>query len=132
MVKIVGTERDFQAAVVRLAKLCRWRVYWTHDSRHSPAGWPDLVLVREPVTLFRELKRDAGPSRITPEQRETIRALQDCGLDAAFWSPEDWSEIEHVLTAKPHRSGVRPPAPAVQLCGNGRGNETRPGRRIAD
>ena len=93
-------ERNFQASVVHLAKLAGWRVYWTHNSRHSPAGWPDLVLIRGSRIIFRELKRDTRPSRVTRDQRETLEALREAGQDAAVWTPEDWPEIEKTLTRR--------------------------------
>ena len=97
-------ERDFQAAVVRLARLCGWRVYCVHDSRHSPAGWPDLVLLRGRRILYRELKRDGRASRLTPEQRDTLAALEHAGQDAAVWTPDDWPDIERTLARPPRGS----------------------------
>lgn len=91
------SEKGFQQAVVDVARLCGWRVYWTHNSRNSPAGWPDLVLIRPPECIFRELKRDSRPSRVTPDQRDTMDALTDCGLDVSVWTPDDWPLIEHTL-----------------------------------
>ena len=99
-------ERNFQRAVVDLAKTLGWAVYWTHNSRHSPAGWPDLVLTWNPMdgtrgrVMFRELKRDRRPSRVTDDQRECLEALTAAGLDAKVWTPEDWPEIQQALTRR--------------------------------
>ena len=68
-----------------------WRSYHTYDSRRSAPGWPDLVLLRGGVALFRELKLDKG--RLTAAQVEWIEALRGAGLDASVWRPRDWETI---------------------------------------
>ena len=88
-------EKEFQAAVRELAKACGWASYCTWDSRHSPPGWPDLVLLRGDRALFRELKTNQG--KLTPEQTETLERLTAAGLDAGVWRPSDWPEIERAL-----------------------------------
>ena len=70
------------------AKALGWEVWWTHDSRHSPKGWPDLVLARPPRLLFRELK--AGRGKLTEAQADCLGSLRRCGLDAAIWHERDW------------------------------------------
>jgi hypothetical protein len=67
------TERAWQQTVVELAQLLGWRVCFTHDSRRSPAGWPDLVLCRPPELIVVELKSARGSVR--PEQRAWLEAL---------------------------------------------------------
>ena len=89
-------ERDFQAAVVELARLAGWRCYHTFDSRRSEPGFPDLCLVRGGQIVFAELKTAHG--RLSAAQREWLAALGACpGVDAVLWRPEDWDEIEGVL-----------------------------------
>lgn len=61
--ELTPTEADFQGRVIGLAKSLGWSVYHTHYSKHSEAGFPDLVLVRPPRLIFAELK--VWP-RITP------------------------------------------------------------------
>lgn len=90
------TERDFQATVVETARLLGWRVYHTHDSRRSEPGFPDLVLVRERV-VWAELKTDSVRSRLTPEQRSWVDALQRAGGEVHVWRPRDWPLIEQTL-----------------------------------
>ena len=53
--------------------------------------------------MFRELKRDARPSRVTEEQRRCLEALTVAGLDAKVWTPDDWPEIERTLTSHKQR-----------------------------
>jgi hypothetical protein len=90
------SEAAFMAQVRRLASLRRWLCFRPYDSRRSPSGFPDLVLVRGPVLLYRELKTDRG--RLTPGQRQWLRALILAGADAAIWTPKNWPEIEETLT----------------------------------
>jgi hypothetical protein len=61
------TERDFQRAVVELARLMGWRVHHTRPALtqrgrwltpiQGDAGFPDLVLCRPPRLVLAELKR---------------------------------------------------------------------------
>jgi hypothetical protein len=80
---------------VRYARLMGWSVFFVHDSRHSPAGWPDLVLIRRPRIVFAELKSERG--RLTDDQRQTIEELRACGQEVFVWKPSAWQEIEEVL-----------------------------------
>jgi hypothetical protein len=91
------SEASFQRAVVELAELCRWRVYWTHDSRRSPKGYPDLTLVRDRV-VWAELK--TGRGRPTVEQLGWLASIRAAGGEAYLWRPECWPEIEQVLTGQ--------------------------------
>ncbi len=74
-------------------------VYHTHDSRHSEAGFPDLVIVGPGGCLFRELKGDGG--KVSPAQQKWVDALVAAGQDAGFWWPDDLrsGRITRELTA---------------------------------
>jgi VRR-NUC domain len=86
------TEKQFQASVVEVARLHRWRVYHTHDSRRSEPGFPDLVMVRRRRIVFAELKAEKG--RVTDTQREWIGALRMASACEVYvWRPSDWDEI---------------------------------------
>jgi hypothetical protein len=89
------TEKSFQAAVVQLARLTGWKLFYVRESVGSPHGWPDLVLCRGGVLLARELKTESG--RLSAHQREWIAALEQCGIDVAVWRPRDWPTIEATL-----------------------------------
>ena len=102
-------ERDFQRAVVDLARLCGWRVHHTRPALtrtgawRTPimgdAGFPDLVLCRGGRVIFAELKR-AG-NRPTAEQQAWLNALQQCaGVEVYLWTPADWDAITAVLTRR--------------------------------
>lgn len=82
------------AQVVQFAKLSGWLVYHTHDSRRSPEGFPDLVLVRGPRLVVAELKSETGV--LSPAQKEWISALSRTA-ETYVWRPSDWPEIEETL-----------------------------------
>lgn len=84
------SEAFFQSEVIRLAKALGWVYYHTHDSRRSPAGFPDLVLMHrgQGRVIYRELKTERG--RVTAAQRDWQDGLVLCGVDAAVWRPSDW------------------------------------------
>ena len=85
-------ERDFAQAVVDLAVWCGWRVYRTWNSRHSPRGFPDVVLVRPPAVVIAELKSDCG--RVSPAQGDWLEDLAQCpGIEVYLWRPADWDAI---------------------------------------
>jgi len=88
------SERQWQQQVLELATLYRWTWYHTHDSRRSPAGFPDLVLVRDRV-LFVELKTDRG--RLTTEQLRWQNELYHAGAEVFVWRPGDLVLVKRVL-----------------------------------
>jgi hypothetical protein len=93
------TEKSFMASVVKYANLMGWRHYHTHRSEKSPAGFPDLVLVRarhpKPRVVFAELKAQRTP--VTDDQREWIADLRACGQEAYIWRPSMWQAVERIL-----------------------------------
>lgn len=86
---------------MEFARLSGWVLYHTHDSRRSPAGFPDLVLVRERV-VFAELKAEKG--RVTPEQLAWLGRLWQAGAEAYLWRPSGWPEIERLLGRRRERA----------------------------
>ena len=101
------TERDFQQQVIDLARLCGWRIAHFRPARtergwrtavQGDTGWPDLVLCRPPVTLFRELKAEKG--KLTDDQAAWLAQLAACGLDTDTWRPSDWPDIEAALASR--------------------------------
>ena len=101
---------SFEKAVFDLAGLCGWRIasfrgvriqrrngsfyYSTPVQRHGK-GWPDAVLVRGSVILFRELK--AGSGRRSRAQVDWHERLEAAGCDVAVWRDTDWPTIEREL-----------------------------------
>ena len=93
-------ENHLRQTVVEMAKALGWRVYTTWISVHSPAGFPDLVLVRPPRLIFAELKREPGKEKgqSTSDQYEWLADLQACeGVEAFLWRPSDREQVEKVL-----------------------------------
>lgn len=82
------TERQLRDGIATLARTLGWLVYFTHDSRRSPPGYPDLTLVRDGRIVFAELKTMKG--RLRPEQREWLNELDRTGAEVCLWRPSDW------------------------------------------
>lgn len=91
------TEKAFQADVVRLAESLGWEWYHTHDSRRSPSGFPDLVLVRERA-VYAELKAESGT--LSAEQTHWLNRLKAAGQEAYVWRPSTWAAVEAILTRR--------------------------------
>jgi hypothetical protein len=100
-VRLAITEAEFQEKVIARARARRWLVHHTRPCQRADGSWttpvqghdgfPDLVLAREGVVLFRELKTDSG--RLTEAQRHWLETLPDAGL----WRPGDWPEVEAII-----------------------------------
>ena len=97
-------ERDVQRTITDLASLCGWEWYHTHDSRRSPAGFLDLVLVHEArgEIIFWEVKREG--EKPTESQEKWIRILRAAGQEARVVRPEDWPHVEGRLTGTLQRA----------------------------
>ena len=105
------TEKDFQATVIDLARSLGWIVGFTHDSRKSEPGEPDLRMVRPPRVIFAELKTVKGKltkgrytksGRWLPGQDQWQDALISCpGVEYYLWRPDGLDgEIERILGGK--------------------------------
>lgn len=90
------SERDLAGYVRDLAQVLGWRRYHTWLAKHSPAGFPDEVLVRPPRLVFAELKSASG--KLRPDQEAWLDALSEVpGVEVYLWRPEDMDEIARVL-----------------------------------
>lgn len=117
MIARVESERQFQGAVLDLARRLGWKVAHFHDSRRQvrrsdgsyrtigdgdAKGFPDLVLIRPPRLLIVELKTDKG--RVRPEQHAWLHSLglvqiaSGGVVEACVWRPRDWEGIVDNLT----------------------------------
>lgn len=95
-----ASEKEFQAAVIALAKRHGWMAYHTHDSRRSAAGFPDLVLLRGDVGIVAELKRSAK-ERPTADQQTWLEAWEAVRrIEVRLWTPDLWTEIEAMITGR--------------------------------
>ena len=99
-------EAALQAAVIELAKLYGWKVHHTRAVQmpsgkwstpiQGHAGFPDLVLVRPPDTIFVELKSAIG--KTSDKQDEWIAALFEAGQEVHVWRPRDIGFIKERLS----------------------------------
>ena len=81
-----------------LAKIFHWRYYHTWRSIHSPAGFPDCVMVRRERIVFAELKSEKGV--VSSKQQEWLDALGNVGnkdVQVYLWRPDDFNRIVEVL-----------------------------------
>lgn len=83
-------EKDLLAAVRQLARRLGWMEYHTYRSTKSPAGFPDLVLVRPPRLIFVELKTEKG--KLSEAQDAWINALVKTNVEVAIWRPHHLTE----------------------------------------
>ena len=84
------SEAQLLNAVRTLARSLGWRTYHTHRSEGSEPGFPDLVLVRGPAILWRELKTETGV--LNQAQRGWLADLEAAGQDVDVWRPVDYLE----------------------------------------
>ena len=92
------TEREWQRTVMELLELHGWMAYHTWSSVHSPAGFPDLIAVRDNRILAIECKTQKG--KVTDAQRKWLGALDGVKVIEAFVSrpAPDLSELEQVMS----------------------------------
>jgi len=103
------SERDFQEQIIQLAKLHGWMVHAERSARtkdgwrtaiQGDPGFPDLVLAREGVVIYAELKSEKG--KVAAGQQAWRWALGAGRLKANVyvWRPSDWAQIERALAAR--------------------------------
>ena len=96
--KALRTEKQFQEALRQLAVAHGWLYFHVWDSRKSPPGFVDTVLVHPArgLAVFAELKL---PGKLpTPPQQMWLDALRQVErVVTRLWRPEDWGEIEEMI-----------------------------------
>ena len=94
------TEARLLREVRRAARQNGWADYHPAISMGSPAGFPDLVLVRPPVIIFAELKSERG--RLSTSQRAWLERFEQCSIpgriETYIWRPDDWPDILRILS----------------------------------
>jgi len=86
------------AAIRKLAASNHWEAYHTHDSRKSPAGFPDLALCNGHSLLLYELKN--ATEHPTKAQQHWLALLATTTrLESGLWRPADWEAIVRRLEA---------------------------------
>jgi len=73
--------------VIPLIKTLGLNYYFTFNSLHSPAGYPDLTIWGKKI-IWRELKKEKGAA--TLKQVACLVSLNRASGDADFWTPGDW------------------------------------------
>jgi len=104
-------EKDFQKAVIQLAKFRGWRIHHTRTvqvgSNHftplvGDRGFVDLVMVHPTRgCIFVELKTDRG--RVSEHQVDWLDQLEKAGMEVHVWRPNNWAEITARLESPPAR-----------------------------
>ena len=79
-------EKEMQEAIRRAAIAHGYAVYHTHDSRHSPAGFPDVIAIKGGRVLVLELKAQRG--RVSDAQWAWLAAWASTGATVAVVRPE--------------------------------------------
>jgi hypothetical protein len=101
------TEKEFQNAVVELAKWTGWMVYHPLPAQNSRGHWrtptlgdvgfPDLVLAHSTKgVIFAELKSRIG--KVSDAQMNWITTIRAAGHEAYVWRPADLPYIKDILT----------------------------------
>lgn len=88
------SEKEFDAQVADLAKATGWHRYHTYRSTKSPAGFPDLVLVRERV-VYIELKSESG--KLSKAQAQWILWLLEAAAEVVIARPHDLALLGQLL-----------------------------------
>ena len=95
------SELKWQAQIIELAQVLGWWPFHLYYAQRSPAGWPDLVLLRERV-IFAELKgrsKDGKAETLKPLQVEMAHRCFTAGVEYYAWLlPDDFEEIKAVLS----------------------------------
>jgi hypothetical protein len=99
-------EAQWQTRITDLCDLLGLLWYHTHDSRRSPGGFPDLVIVGNKGIVYTELKAEKG--KVSPKQWAWINALEDAGQRCYVWRPDDWEQVQDVLFDLAERKRARP------------------------
>ena len=89
------TEKQFESQVKELAKVFGWLYYHTWRSIHSPAGFPDCVMVRGQRLVIAELKSEKGT--VSEKQFEWLEALGKAKAEVYLWRPSDFQLIAEIL-----------------------------------
>lgn len=104
---IAMTEKALDKQVKELCVALGWERYHTYRSMHSPAGYPDLTLVRRgprPIIdgvgqpsrlIFAELKTHLGT--VSPEQQKWLDLLGATCAEVYVWRPGMLQEIADIL-----------------------------------
>lgn len=88
-------EAEFQRTVQQAAGYLGWYVVHFPNMISNPAGWPDLLLMKNGKVLLLELKGEKG--RLGPRQAECHERLRAAGMHIEVVRPSDWDRLEALL-----------------------------------
>ncbi len=90
-------EKEWQAQVVELAQRFGYDfIYHTWNSRHSPAGFPDLIILKDGRMVVAELKREG--ENLSAEQYFWLLEFAHIPHAVVYvWWPRDWDEVTELL-----------------------------------
>jgi hypothetical protein len=97
-ISLTSTEAQWSTQVKNIAEAGGFTLrYHTHNSMHSPAGFPDWTFLNPDagVLIFAELKTEWNNA--TELQWEWLLALRSTGHDAFLWRPSDLPDVKEVL-----------------------------------
>jgi len=93
------SEKNWQGTVIQVAQLEGWEyIYHTWNSKHSPAGYPDLIFLKDGRMVVVELKREDG--LLSAEQYFWLLEFTKVTPDVYLWKPSDWGEVQQVLCGR--------------------------------
>jgi hypothetical protein len=90
-------ERALQELVRQACGVNGWLYYHTHRSQHSPAGFPDTMVIQGERLVAAELKREGQEP--TPAHRQWLEAFQQVQvIETYVWRPSDLAQVLEVLS----------------------------------
>jgi len=90
------SEAEFQNTVIDLAKRCGFEfIYHTWRSDHSPAGFPDLIILKDGRMIVAELKKVGG--QLSAEQYFWLLEFLEVTDDVYLWDEDDWNEVLKII-----------------------------------
>lgn len=85
------TEKQLQECVRKLCKLLGCAYFHVHNSKRSPPGFPDCVIITtDRRVIFAELKTERG--KLSIAQQAWLEWLREGGQRAYVWRPSDWKD----------------------------------------
>ena len=96
MGKQVMTERELSATIIHAARECGWLVARTWLSKFSPAGEPDLRMLKDGKAAVWELKGEHG--KVSPAQQQFLDEwAKVSGVDVRVVRPADLEDAYKFL-----------------------------------
>lgn len=91
------SEKEFSQRVKEQAEALGWLVGRVWNSQNSPAGFPDLTMVRGQRLIFAELKSMKG--KVSEHQQTWLERLSEVQspVEVYVWRPSDEDKIDKVL-----------------------------------